>query len=94
MANARTTTDHAAIRNWAEKRNGHPAKVRGTGRRNDPGMLRIDFPGYSGEDTLEEISWDDFFKKFDESELAFLYQEEAGDGEQSRFCKFVDRNTV
>ena len=29
-------------------------------------MLRLDFPGYTGEDKLEEISWDEFFEKFEE----------------------------
>jgi hypothetical protein len=30
-------------------------------RRDDVGMIRIDFPGFSGEDPLEEISWDEWF---------------------------------
>jgi hypothetical protein len=49
--------------------------------------LRIDYPGFSGEDTLEELSWDEFFETFDQNDLAFLYQEEA----DSRFSKFVER---
>jgi hypothetical protein len=53
------------------------------------GVLRIDFPGYSGEDSLEEISWEEFFQKFDENNLQFLYQEETADGEESRFNKFI-----
>lgn len=66
--------------------------VKGTGKKNDTGILRIDFPGYSGEDSLQEISWDDFFKKFDESKLEFLYQDMTSDGEMSRFNKFVSSN--
>ena len=58
----------------------------------EPGILRIDFPGYSGEQTLEEISWDEFFQKFEEANLAFLYQEKTSDGKTSRFCKFIARN--
>src|SRR6185312_9614797 len=66
-----TTTNHDEIRRWIEERNGKPATVRGTASRGDnAGMLRVDFPGYSGDDSLEEISWDDFFAKFDESNLA------------------------
>jgi anaerobic selenocysteine-containing dehydrogenase len=38
-------------------------------------VLRFDFPGYRGKDKLEPISWDEFFKKFDEKKLVFLYQD-------------------
>lgn len=88
-----STRDHDTIRKWVEERGGFPAMVKGTGRKNEgAGILRIDFPGYSGEDSLQKISWDDFFRKFDESKLEFLYQEKTGDGEMSRFSKFVSSN--
>ena len=87
-----STTDHETIRRWVEKRGGHPARVKGTGARGDAGLLRIDYPDYSGEETLERISWDDFFRKFDEANLAFLYQERTADGKESRFSKLVDRS--
>lgn len=87
---AQTTTDHATIQHWVEERGGHPACVKGTGDKNDTGLLRIDFPGYSGEESLQPISWDEFFEKFDEANLAFLYQE-TQDGKPSRFSKLVQR---
>ncbi|SDF72048.1 hypothetical protein [Chitinophaga filiformis] len=43
-------------------------------------------------DRLEEISWDEFFAKFEESELAFLYQDKKTDGETSYFNKLVSRH--
>jgi hypothetical protein len=52
-AESKTTTDHEEIQRWAEERNAQPACVKGTGRRGDVGMLRLDFPGYSGENSLE-----------------------------------------
>ncbi len=88
---ARTTVDHDEIRRWVEERGGSPATIKSTERNGEAGILRIDFPGYSGEGTLEHISWDEFFQKFDESNLAFLYQEEKKGGEPSRFSKFVRR---
>jgi len=91
---SKTTQDHDEIRKWAEERGGKPSHVKGTGSRNDPGLLRIDFPGYSGEGKLEEISWDEFFEKFDEQELALVYQEKTADGEKSNFNKLVSRHTV
>lgn len=88
---ARRTTDHEFIRRWVDERGGCPARVKGTGGDDDPGILRIDYPGYSGEQSLEEVSWEEFFEKFEESELAFLYQEEK-DGNESRFSKLVRRS--
>ena len=83
---AKVTTDQEEIRQWVEERGGHPARVKGTE------VLRIDYPGFSGEERLEEISWDEFFKGFEENNLAFLYQEKTKDGKQSRFSKLVDRD--
>jgi hypothetical protein len=85
---AKVTTDQEEIRNWVEERGGHPARVKGTE------LLRIDYPGFSGEERLEEISWDDFFEAFEENNLAFLYQEKTKDGKQSRFSKLVDRDNA
>lgn len=71
---SKVTTDHEVIRKWVEERGGSPAHVKATGGGEDPGLLRVDFPGYGGkDDSLEHISWDDFFAKFEEKHLAFLY---------------------
>jgi hypothetical protein len=43
---------------------------------------------------LEEISWDEFFKKFDEAGLAFLYQDKTKDGTISRFHKFLTHDSA
>ncbi|TDE15710.1 hypothetical protein E0F88_12625 [Dyadobacter psychrotolerans] len=85
------TTNHDEIKAWVDKRGGTPATVIGTEKKDNAGLLRIDFPGYSGKDTLEAISWDDFFEKFDESDLDFLYQEKTAGGKESRFNKFVSK---
>lgn len=89
---SQTTTDHGTIRRWAEERNGHPAAVRQTHGADDPGILRIEFEGAESGDDLEEISWEEFFDKFEEKRLAFLYQDRTKDGGQSRFFKFVHRD--
>jgi hypothetical protein len=88
---SQTTTDHDTIRRWVEDRGGHPARVKGTGSNGDPGLLRIDYSGFSGEESLEPISWDEFFKGFESNKLAFLYQEETKEGDESRFSKLVNR---
>jgi hypothetical protein len=83
------TTDHDEIRRWVEAHEGKPATVKGTG--DGAGVLRIDFPGGAGEDQLRHIDWDEWFAKFDDSDLAFLYQERKGDGSDSTFFKLVSR---
>jgi hypothetical protein len=84
MAEATTTTDHEAIRAWVEDRDGRPTAVR-TG--DEGGILRIDFG--DAEEALEPIEWDEFFRIFDDNNLAFLHQEEG----RSRFNKFVERDS-
>jgi hypothetical protein len=86
MSSSETTTDHEKIRKWVEARGGHAARVKASG---NGGILRIDFG--EPEETLEPISWDEFFKIFDENHLAFLYQEKTKEGGESRFNKFVER---
>jgi hypothetical protein len=93
-AKAVATTDHDEIRRWAEERGVRPACVRGTGSDDDIGMIRLDFPGFSGEESLEKISWDDWFQSFDEDGLALLHQEKTPGGQNSNFNKLVAREKV
>ncbi|PYF97383.1 hypothetical protein SAMN05216184_11594 [Georgenia satyanarayanai] len=86
-----TTTDHDEIRRWVEEHDGKPASVRGTEDGDTAGVLRIDFPGGAGTDELEHISWEDWFAKFEDEKLAFLYQEQKASGEDSTFFKLVSR---
>jgi hypothetical protein len=92
---SKTTTDHGEIRQWAEARGGRPAIVKSTrGKGDDTGILRIDFPGYSGSGSLEEISCEEFFEKFDREKLALVCQETTAGGQKSNFNKIVSRETL
>ena len=84
---SKTTTDHEEIRRWVSERGGYPARVKGTEEKGGSGVLRIDYPGFSGEERLQAITWTEFFKGFDKERLAFLYEDEA----DSRFSKLIDR---
>lgn len=89
------TTDHDEIRKWVESRGGKPASIKGTAKGGEEaGLLRIDFPTGASNPPLEPISWDDFFDKFDKENLEMIYQEEKADGEESTFCKFVERGNA
>ena len=89
MSDAKTTTDHGDIRKWIEARKGRPSVVEGTEGKDGEGILRVDFQ--EKDDKLEEISWDGFFKTFEDRKLAFLHQDKTKDGSTSRFFKFVNR---
>lgn len=92
MSESKKTTDKETIRNWAEARNGVPAMVKNT-EKGDSGVLRIHFPEKSeNKESFDKISWDQFFREFDNNNLSMVYQDKKSDGEQSTFYKLVDRN--
>ncbi|HWB71432.1 MAG TPA: hypothetical protein VG452_04375 [Egibacteraceae bacterium] len=87
------TTDHDTIRRWADERDGRPASVADTVEAGEPGVLTIHFPGQDArhDRDLTDLTWDEFFRKFEAEQLAFLYQEQTADGDTSRFFKLVRR---
>jgi hypothetical protein len=91
---SQTTTDHETIKQWAEARGGKPATVEDTADGDGAGVIRLMFPdsSQSNDGKLKEISWDEWFKTFDDSKLALLYQEETSDGKESSFNKLVSRD--
>lgn len=86
----RITTDHEEIRQWAEAHGARPARVKGTGTREDLG-IRLDLPGDGPDPNLEPISWEEWFKAFEENQLAFVYEDERAAGHRSTFNKLVSR---
>ena len=96
MSESKVTTNHEEIRRWVEERGGQPAKVKGTERAGESGggLLRIDYPGYGGEESLEKITWEQFFDQFEKNKLAFLYQDTLESGETSRFSKLIERESA
>ena len=87
---AQTTTDHDTIRQWVEKHGGKPAVVRSTHGQKGVGIIRIEFPKAPRSDhaALDEISWEQFFEQFEDSQLALLYDE------KSNFNKLIGRDTA
>lgn len=91
MALSKTTQDHDEIRNWAEARGAKPAEVASTEQNGETGILRIEFPKAKNhnDSNLKEISWDEFFEKFDRSDLALVYQDVTKEGAESNFNKLI-----
>lgn len=83
MSTAKETKNHEAIKKWAEQHKGVPAIIDTHQNKKGDGILRIKFD--DDNENLKEISWEDFFDKFEEHNLTFLYQDE----KNSRFNKFV-----
>lgn len=80
MAQASSTQDHGEIKRWVEDRKGHV------------GLLRIDFG--DPDESLDAVSWDEFFDTFDRNNLVFLYQEKTASGPKNRFDKFIDAQSA
>ncbi len=47
----------------------------------------------AGEQELENLDGDAWFEKFEDADLAFLYQDQKKSGEESTFFKLVDRSS-
>lgn len=80
------TRDHEVIKGWAEHRGAEPATVPGTEHGDHLGVLRFDFPGYGGQ-SLRKVSWEEWFRTFDDRGLNFIYQEHKSDGSESNFFR-------
>ena len=82
------TRNHEVIRRWADERQARPSTIAGTEQGDRPGVLRFDFPGYDEGRPLTSVSWDDWFRTFEERDLVFVYQEHLKKGNQSNFFTF------
>jgi hypothetical protein len=78
------TRTREVIQHWAKERGAEPATVEGTEHDGRPGVLRFIFRD-EGDSKLKKISWDEWFKPFEERNLVFLFQEHLKNGKQSNF---------
>jgi hypothetical protein len=90
----RVLTDHEEIKKWAEARGAKPACAKGTEADDGTCLLRLDFPGYSGAESLQHIPWEQWFRVFDKRGLALIVEDRSADGKPSNFNKLVSRETV
>ena len=86
----RTTDDREEIKSWIEDRNGIPGMERGTGENGIYTVLGIKF-SWNKNDILKEISWKEFFDKFEKYNLVFGFQEKTIRGTRSRYYKIHNR---
>lgn len=86
----RITSDHSKIKQWADDRNAKPACYKCSSRSS---LLLFRFPGET-EEAVINLSWEEFFEKFEEHKLAFLYQDMNDRGKKSRFNSFIKKETI
>ena len=79
----RLTADHAEIRRWVEEHGGRPGLVAGKDGRE---RLAVAFAADDGRD----VSWEEFFERFDRESLAFAYNPDTN-GETTETAKLVSR---
>jgi hypothetical protein len=95
------TTDHKMIRQWAGRWHARPATMKGRdaepaeGKPTAGGVLRIRFPKDPDEKSLQPISWDEFFRRFEAEHLALEYLDEPRSQVKGQpFARLVDRRSV
>ncbi|RJQ26501.1 hypothetical protein C4577_03285 [Candidatus Parcubacteria bacterium] len=90
------TVDHQEIVNWAKKHNALPEVIDDPDAGSDDIGIRLDIAGraddqYLSTDRISKlISWSDFFDKFEEMKLAFVYKVGADDKSGLSY-KFIKR---
>jgi hypothetical protein len=87
---SRTTTDHDEIREWADAHGGRPVRSAAVSAEGAQGTLGIDFFGGRADRSLEPLGWDEWFRIFDEDNLALLIRDEHSGG-AGRLFEFVRR---
>ena len=70
-----TTTEHALVRKLIEDREGYPAHLQASEGQGDSGLLQVGLTEENEGEELKEPSWEQFFEKFEEKDLAFAYRE-------------------
>ena len=86
--NTKVTTSHDVIKNWTEERGGKPAIDKEMSK--EETVLAIDFDK-KGNRSFKHVSWSEFFKDFDEENMAFLYQDKTFDGDTSKYYRLIFR---
>ncbi|MFG3422030.1 hypothetical protein [Micromonospora sp. NPDC048063] len=81
------TANHDVIRRWAQERGAKPATIAGTEREGRAGVLTFNIPGYRESSRVREITWDEWFRTFDDRKLNLIYQEQLRDGRPSNFFR-------
>lgn len=87
------TTNHEEIMDWIKNRGGKPSREKLIGDQNLKGLLKINFLEHE-ENNISNISWEEFFRVFEENKLALFLEELTDVGGLSRIYRFLDRENI
>jgi hypothetical protein len=100
MGMEKTTTDHDEIKQWAQRFEGKPQVIESPEAGAEKPALRISFPGEKGEisfghaRSIRDSNWTEFFRIFEDLELAIVYLPEPNPNNLADSYKFVSREQV
>lgn len=86
------TTDNDEIRTWIEDHDGVPVIIKGVveDKGESPEMLHVSFGPMSPD--MEEMDWDEFFERFENENLALVYDDAEPLVEGTPDFEFTDRD--
>ena len=91
----KTTIDHGEIKEWVDRYHGKPQILDHEGALADAIGLRIGFSNstnFLGEtNTPQDIAWEEFFRRFEEQQLAFEYNDTNEVFDPSLAYRFIKR---
>lgn len=86
------TSNRDEIRAWIESHNAFPARLKGAGENEYDAKSEYEIAFDRDTDSLEEISWEEFFEFLEDHNLALRYNNEAEGG--LGMFEFVDTELV
>ncbi|RPI32584.1 MAG: hypothetical protein EHM70_08600 [Chloroflexota bacterium] len=75
FAQGKITTDRNVIKMWVNARGGWPAIIRKFTSAGVEMALSIVFPGSETDETIHRLTWEEFFEKFEQQHLVFIYED-------------------
>jgi hypothetical protein len=92
MPKTKITKDHKLIKEWVVSRGGIPGRViENEAPTEENGVLDIKFPERTDNKVIP-ITWNEFFTRFEQSNLAFLFEDDNRNGVKSKFFKLIWRD--
>jgi hypothetical protein len=98
MEEHKVTTKHEEIKSWAEKHKAVPELIDDIDSTGDIIGIRLEFPGHKDDFIMDEtkhrkVTWEDWFERFEEMKLAFVYEENKKDNPGMAY-RFIPRENM
>ena len=88
FAQGKATTDPSLIKKWAEARRATPAVIRKFTSDGMEMVLSFLFPDINIDEVVTRLSWEEFFEKFNQQRLVFVYEDSDRNQKASRYFTF------